>query len=528
MGSIVKNKVGKYTYLYESESYRDENGKPRTRKIGIGKIDSKTGETIYKPEYLERVRGTNKQPDMSHAKVYSKNDIKDSEIRELGVFHLFEAISSEIGLLDILRDSLPDTWEQVATLAFYMVATGEPAMYCEDWLMKSESLPCGNMSSQKISMLLSSISNAERMSFYEKWGHLRSEIEYMALDITSISSYSELIGDVEWGYNRDKEKLPQVNVCMLFGEKSQLPVFQTTYSGSLKDVSTLKSTLQMASGLKLSNMSIVMDKGFSSKDNIDDMLSDEDGIRFLIATPLTMSFTKNQIKSEKKDIDSVDNTIVVGDDIIRGVTKNRSWYGTHTLFTHVYFNAELAYQVKNKLYGHIAKLKQEAEKNPCNPKFHSDFEKYLIVRKSSGNTSGYTVSIRYDEIENQLQHTGWVVIVSNHIENATEAINIYRSKDVVEKGFMKLKNCLDLGRLRVHSNFRMQNKIFIGFIALIIMAHIHKVMSANNMYEYTTLAKMIKTLERLRVQYVNGDRILFPLTAEQKSIFKTFGVDLPL
>jgi len=31
-----------------------------------------------------------------------------------------------------------------------MVAIGEPAMYCEDWLMKSESLPCGNISSQKI------------------------------------------------------------------------------------------------------------------------------------------------------------------------------------------------------------------------------------------------------------------------------------------------------------------------------------------------------------------------------------------
>jgi len=91
---------------------------------------------------------------------------------------------------------------------------------------------------------------------------------------------------------------------------------------------------------------------------------------------------------------------------------------------------------------------------------------------------------------------------------------------------MKLKNCL--GRLRVHSDFRMQNKIFIGFVALIIMAHIHKIMASNDMYEYTTLAKMLKTLERLRVQYVNGDRILFPLTAEQKDIFKKFGISAPL
>jgi hypothetical protein len=39
MGSIVKNKVGKYTYIYESVSYRDENGKPQTKKTPIGKYD---------------------------------------------------------------------------------------------------------------------------------------------------------------------------------------------------------------------------------------------------------------------------------------------------------------------------------------------------------------------------------------------------------------------------------------------------------------------------------------------------------
>jgi len=528
MGSIVKNKVGKYTYLYESESYRDEDGKPQTRKISIGKIDPRTGETVYKPEYLERFRSTGVQPEISEAKLYSRNDVKGSEIRELGVFHLLDSISKEIGLLDVLKASLPNTWNQVATLAFYMVATGEPAMYCEDWLTKSESLPCGSMSSQKISVLLSAIQNTERMTFYEKWGLLRSELEYMALDITSISSYSEFIGDVEWGYNRDKEKLPQINVCMLFGENSRLPVFQTTYSGSLKDVSTLKSTLQMASGIRLSNMSVVMDKGFCSKDNIDNMLADEDGIRFLMAIPLTMSFTKNQIKSEKKDIDSVDNTIVIGDDIIRGVAKCRSWHGGHTLHTHIYCNAELAYQARNRLYGFVSKLKQKAEANPTDPKLLSEFEKYLIVRKSAVNSSGYTVNIRYDAIEEQLQYTGWMVIVSNHIENSVDAINIYRSKDVVEKGFLKLKNCLDLGRLRVHSDLRMQNKLFVGFIALIIMAHIHKVMAANGMYESYTITKIIKTLEKLRVQYVNGDRIIFPLTAEQKYIFKSFNVPAPM
>ena len=528
MASIVKNKVGNHTYLYESESYRDADGKPQTRKISIGKLDPVTGEPIYKPEYLERVRGTGKQPTTSNIKQYSENDIKNSTIRDFGAFYLLESISEEIGLTTVLKESLPSCWEKVITLAFFMLSTGEPAMYCEDWLMRTESMPCGSMSSQKISELLSAISTEERMTFYEKWGELRSELEYMALDITSISSYSEFIGDVEWGYNRDNEQLPQINVCMLLGEKSGLPIFQTTYSGSIKDVSTLKTTLQLATGLKLANISLVMDKGFSSKGNIDTMLDDEDGIRFLVATPLTMNFTKSRIECEKQDIDSIDKTIVIGDDIVRGVACKCQWSDNHSIYSHAFFNAEHAYQLKNKLYGYIATLKQEALQNPENPKFAKDFAKYLIIRKNKKRALGYTVNYRYDVIEKRLQHSGWMVLISNHVATAPEALEIYRSKDVVEKGFLRMKNCLDLGRLRVHSDHRMQSKLFVGFIALIIMARIHCVMSANKMYEYTSLKKVIKSLERLRVQHINGHRILFPLTSEHKTIFKAFGLPHPL
>jgi transposase len=528
MASIVTNKIGKYTYLYESESYRDENGKPQTRKVSIGKIDLQTGNPMYKPEYLARVAGTDKQPDLSNEKIFSENDIKGSEIREYGAFCLMETISEDIGLADALRSALPVTWKQVLMLAFYMISSGEPAMYCEDWILKTENLACGNMSSQSISKLLSTISNEERMAFFEKWGEIRHEQEYLALDITSISSYSEFIDDVEWGYNRDKEKLAQINVCLLLGEQSRLPVFQTVYSGNLKDVSTLKTTLQLASGLNMQNLSVVMDKGFCSKTNIDAMLEDKEEIRFLIAMPFTMAFAKNQADRERKDIDSVDNTIVIGEDIIRGITKERSWDSKHSLHTHIFYNAELAYQAKNRLYGHVSKLKTEILKGLANSKRSEDVDKYLIVRKSEKSLSGYTVNFRHDVIENQLRLCGWLVIVSNHIDNAFDAIQIYRAKDVVEKGFLRMKNCLDLGRLRVHSDTHMQSKLFIGFVALIIMAHIHKVMADNRMYESMTLKKMLKTLERLRIQYINGKKIIYPLTSEQKAIFDVFDMRYPM
>ncbi|MDR3205314.1 MAG: transposase [Deltaproteobacteria bacterium] len=528
MTSIVKNKIGKYIYLYESESYRDKNGKPQTRKVSIGKIDPQTGNPIYKPEYLARAAGTTKQQDFSNEKLFSEKDIKESQIREYGAFYLMEAISAEIGLTNTLKSVLPETWEKALILAFYMIASGEPAMYCEDWLRKTESLPCKIMSSQNISKLLSAISNAERMAFFEKWGELRNEKEYLALDITSISSYSEFIDDIKWGYNRDKQRLNQINVCLLMGAQSRLPVFQTTYSGSLKDLSTLKTTFQLASGIKLRNLSLVLDQGFGSKKIIDAMLESQESIRFLVAVPFTMAFAKNQADRERKDIDSIADTIVIGDDIIQGITKERAWSPKYSLFTHIFYNAELAYQNKNRLYRHVAKLQAEVSKGSINPNANKEIKKYLTVRKSERSASGYTVNIRDKVVENQLRFSGWLVIVSNHIDNASEAIEIYHHKDVVEKCFLRMKNCLDLGRLKGHRDGHLQNKLFIGFIGLIVMVHIHKVMTDNNMYESMTLKTLIKTLERLRVQHIKGKKIVYPITAEQKNIFDAFGISYPM
>jgi len=42
MSAIITSKSGNYTYLYESESYRDENGKVRNRRKIVGKVDPVT------------------------------------------------------------------------------------------------------------------------------------------------------------------------------------------------------------------------------------------------------------------------------------------------------------------------------------------------------------------------------------------------------------------------------------------------------------------------------------------------------
>jgi transposase len=528
MTSIVKCKSGKFTYLYESTSYRDENGKPRNNRKCIGRIDPETGEEKYNLDYLERQWTKNNQLLLSDQKFYSDNDLKNLVCKEYGVNYLMDNIVNSIGLTETLKRSLPETWEHVLTLAEYMVATGEPAMYCKYWLRKCEGFNSNELTSQKISNLLMAISYEERQNFYDNWAKKRLENELFALDITSISSYSELVEYVAWGYNRDKEKLAQVNVCMLVGEKSRLPIFQMEYNGAIKDVSTLKTTLSVASGINLSNISIVMDKGFSSKQNIDFMLSKKEITRFLISLPFTMKFAKDAVNDVRSYIENSNNTIVIGDDVIRGISKSVLWNSEHKLYVHIFFNPDHAFKRHEELCKNALELKKIVLSNKATKEYSGDFIKYLDIQHVSTNKEGMKVLIRDDVIKKEILYTGFLVTISNFVSKAETAIKLYRDKDVVEKAFYRLKNFLDFGRLRIHSGRVMENKLFVGFISLIIISHIHRVMLDKGLYKNMTMRELLKELETVTVVNVKGKKILHPLTSTQKEIISAFGFPLPV
>ena len=530
MSYEVIQTVGKYQYIYLAEGFRNKDGQVRQKRRPIGKINPKTGQKVYKPEYLEDLRLSGKQIEIpSTEKVFSIEDIRKSSVRSYGQFYLYRSISEKSGLTDALKQAIPDYWKEIFMLACYMISTSDPLMYCADWISGTESYLVGSMTSQRISELLVSISARQRNQFYQLWYDVNKEDEYLALDITSESSYSELIDDVEWGYNRDHDNLPQINICMLMGEGRRLPIYQSLYSGSQKDVRTLTTTLdQFEATTGKREITVVMDKGFFSTRNINYMLKDTGNgpVRFLISVPFTSSFATKQVESERKDIDCVENTIVINGYPMRAVTKERSWNKQHRLYTHIYFSAKKANGIREELYTTVALLRQKATENPEKYLNDEECQKYLMIRKSEKQGNGYTVNIRTDVVERSIQTAGWVVLISNDISDAKKAMSIYRDKDVVEKGFLRLKNNIDLGRLRVHSDNAMQGKLFVGFVASVIMSSINKVMADKDLYRKYTMKELLRILAKLRVQEINEHTIIAPITKEQRLIFEAFDITL--
>jgi transposase len=169
----------------------------------------------------------------------------------------------------------------------------------------------------------------------------------------------------------------------------------------------------------------------------------------------------------------------------------------------------------------VHQMHEDALKNP--EKYANDkiYTKWISIEKQDEK---YNVQVREEVVDNAKRYAGWMVLLSNHVADSIDAIRIYRAKDIVEKGFLKLKNSLDLGRLRVHDSDACQNKMFICFIALIMMLEIHNTMVEKELYKNWTMKQLVKTIGKRKVHKINNSRIEAPLTKDQRDIYAAFGL----
>jgi transposase len=525
MSSITKQTVGNNTYLYESHSFRDAQGRPRNRKVKIGKIDRSTGNVRYTAEYIDRMREEGTPvgiPVMSELEEARISEAMDS-LKSYGLFYFLQKVGEKIKLVTILKQAFPAYWEEIFMLCAYLIGNDKPLMYMDDWIGEHESYPVGKMSSQRLSELLCAFGQKERNDFFKAWCAANTSDEYMAVDITSISSYSRLIPECERGYNRDGEDMDHINFCLLFGERTGLPIYQTVYSGSIGDAATLKATLaevEAVSGGK--KLVLVADKGFYSVKNVL-MMIDNDS-EFLIAVPFANKWTVELIREERDGIDRIGNLIHTSGSPDRGVVREIDFAGT-PLTAYVLYNPQRSLDERNSRYSYVSWLKEQVETRKGTAAYRKEIAKYLLVRKGRGRTA--RAEIREDVLERELKTAGWFVMLGNGKLTAQQAHDIYSKKDVVEKAFMKYKNQLGLKRLRLHTEERMRNKLFVAFVSLTLVSFIHKVMKEKGLYRKMTMEKMFITLAKLKKVTVNGRSILRPLTKEQRDIFIAFSIPRP-
>ena len=237
MSSLVylKNPNGT-TYVYENISYWDKTSKTsKQRRKTIGHIDPISGEIVPNRKKGDAAKRRASQ---------QNNEMPFCTVRTVGVTRLLEKAADDIGLTKILTAVFPNDWSRILTCAYYLISEGGALCHVDKWKKTNAAPFTESLISQRVSELLERITPTLQQSFFRKWSAHNKQDEYYALDITIVSSYSEFIEFVRWGYNRDGDDLAQINMLMVTGEKSHMPLYYRIIPGSIKDVRTLQESLK--------------------------------------------------------------------------------------------------------------------------------------------------------------------------------------------------------------------------------------------------------------------------------------------
>lgn len=471
------------TYVkYRVKSYRLK-GKLKHERILIGKLsdeqldgvklfhpNSKYFEFLKKPlptcSTVKTVGRPRKIIDANNKDVSSKNDNL-----AFGYTIACHAIAKELNLYKMLESSFGEkiTNKIMAVASFFAAGAPGGLTNIDHYTNKHMCFIDKTLSSQELSELYRDINSSDYNDFFRQWALYCCKDDYVCYDVTSISNYSTSMPMVAWGYNRDKEQLPQINVGLFCTIKHKLPVFFTPYNGSINDFTNLPYILEQAKscGINFSKpITLVMDGGFAVKDSLENTRNY--GCDLIVGAPLDFCTNIRQYILNWRRSPLSNKTVLIqrSGETVRSSVEELS-IGRIKTKLFMYKSPLSTARDEQALTSYVNKISEELSNithiSDIKLKQYSEFYDIRV------NDKEITCKLKTEQYNQLLELCGCFAILTTRDDLSPEEIfDIYRAKDCVEKAFAIYKNDILEERLEVKSQDSINGKMFLAFIALII------------------------------------------------------------
>ncbi len=368
--------------------------------------------------------------------------------------------------------------------------------------------------------------------FLDNWNGLRDGKNsiYVCYDSTNMNTRAEGMEPGGYGHARDDKETEQVNISYAIGRDDATPLFYGMYPGSIIDNSQCAWMAGKAREYGYTHIGLILDRGYFSMKNIKHFA--ENGYEFLMMAKTDSKPAKEMIKEAKLPLMTKSKHYLPGHEVY-GMTKEATFGDTPAArYFHIYYDNVRAGEERNRFFDSIIEKEKQLEKK-TDGKFRKEgeliaYKKYFRLKFDD---HGYMKSYRRDEkkIEETAAQYGFFVIVTSKKMDASEALDIYRSRDSSEKMFMSLKSGLGYDTYRAHTQKSLEAKTHVAFLAGIVRNELSrklKKISGKDKKNYTVPAA-IRELEKITaVQDARGRYIRrYGLTARQKKIMSAFGIN---
>lgn len=526
------NKQTGITYAYNNEAYWDKEKKQsRAKRTLLGRVDPNTGEIVATRPYKRKEKTAVMIP-------VKPGPVPITEYKRsfCGATCLLDQIGKVTGVTDDLKACFPENCKQILSVVYFLILEENNALNRFSHWQKLHVHPNReDISSQRSSELFQSISEENRMNFFIRQGKRRIEKEYWAFDITSISSYSEVLSQVRKGRNKEHDRLSQINLALLFGERSGLPFYYRKLPGNISDVKTVKQLMTEFDVMGYKKVSVIFDRGFYSRENINALLKNHQ--KFIIGVKLSLNYVREALEHERDNLKLWSNletqfgTYGVSKTLEWDYEQERPYKGDvikdkRRAYLLLFYNPEKAAKDQAEMNEYLTYLHDDLVNNAKKEYRMKDYDRYFEVTETPKR--GRKVTPKEDAMLEAARNYGYFALLSNEVQDPFEALSLYRSKDIVEKGFGNLKERLNFRRMQVSSELSLNGKLFVEFVALIYLSYIKKKMQDAKLFDKWTLQGLLDELDVIELFEAPGHgRVLGEITEKQKNIYAALGVPSP-
>lgn len=284
---------------------------------------------------------------------------------------------------------------------------------------------------------------------------------------------------------------------------------------------------------------LVMDRGFYSKANIDLLL--KNNYEFLISVKKSLGFVREALESVYDVITSFEHYDVQYE--LYSTTVSVEW-GTvgggsvdRELFLHLFFDIDRAVEDKKQFDRELALMRGELLSGKRKAEHVEGYKKYFSVKEVSkegealveGCVDGGGVVV-VDEVAVGLakRFFGFFALLSSESLGAVSVLEVYRDRDLVEKVFGDVKECLCLRRVLVSSEQGLDGELFVCYVGLVFLLYVKGCMQRAGLFERYTLQGLFDCLDVIECfECPDGSLRVGEVTEKQKQLYKTLGVDPP-
>lgn len=570
---ISKTRSYSYVMTYKNVWDAEKKRSRRSDSMKVGSLDEKTGLITFDEHFLQ------KHPELDGIKVFRrgtgrsakyefvKQDESDDEVflskaRTIQKLHggatwVLNQLIADSPLGRALNKVFPlrNHDRKLLSLAYFLVLNRDNAVYNYEEFAECTWLPFQKpLNSTQVNRLFSMITEDQIEKFFvyldeefSKFTEKEKDFSpvFLALDSTSLSTYSRNLSAAEFGHNKDGDELSQVNLLFLTEQSTGLPLFYRAYDGAVPDVSTLRNLIATRARLKLNdNVIFVSDKGYMSASNIEDCL--RNNIHFIFNCKISgngktfvqslidehlhdLINTNNKVRSLKQyvvsgEIDYRYDSFLVKDK--RSIKKD-----TARLFYHVYYDDDIKKRAFDVLTDNLCLIREKYNSGETLSAFEQKYvDEYMDIDDGKA-------TINMAKQNEHLKYSGIRVLLSDTVKCPLQAHQAYDDRNMVEYAFNTLKSRLKCNRLRCHNDNSLRGKIFVQVLACSIAIMLRNRIAQYNASNpapnsrfsliYDSDHKLLSKLNNVMVTRFNNGWYFDEVVGYKKDLFKAIGVDIP-